>query len=567
MTFQRALAVCLLPATGLFGAKLPDRYFELLAAEIGQVQSRLAAEPATTLAKLETNRGWRHFPSAILMAAVLYAKAHRTNRHSQDPKMLETALAIGDLLAREQEQGTFGAALDRHRDGYMWVEAFRLLEPKLGEERRARWRRALIGYLTPLAGEVEKRRDFPWYAGPYLGTSPNHYSLWSSTIYLAGRVLGNKEWERLGSEVMHRFAAEEQSPDGYWGEQNRFGPTTGYDYLTVTGVALYWEHSRDQAALKALRRNTDFHKYYTYPDGVPVETHNDRNRYWSETMWGQFGFSNFADGRRYSEMLMDSYPADRVWLEMLGRLAQNALYYHEGSLEPIPQDRDNYFHQMTVPAGIRKSGSWVFALSGLMDAPTASQFRLDRQGHLSVFHRKPGLIITGANSKRQPELATFWEKVGGQLYYMPFSTRLRMDGPEDRLALAYNSFFSVLEIPRPSEREAQLRFVIHTKGKGADSSLTLQLCLKGGQPLETGAGKKIVLGEEPLELGTADIGGWIRHNGWTLHTGAAARLAWPVRPFNPYANAPETGIRNAVGALSVPLQRVSETIAFRIEVD
>jgi hypothetical protein len=290
---------------------LPDRYFELLAAAMADVQSRLAAELAAGLAKLETNRGWRHFPSAILMAAVLHAKSHPANRHYQDPKMLATALAIGDLLAAEQERKRFEAGPDRHRDAYMWVEAFRLLESKLGQQRRARWRSALVAYLTPLAANVAQKRDYPRYAIPYLGTSPNHYSLWASTIYLAGRVLGNREWEALGAHVMHRFAAEEQSPDGYWGEQSQSGPTTGYDYLTLTGVALYWEHSKDRAALDALRRNTDFHNHYTYPDGVPVETHNDRNRYWSETMWGQFGFSNFPAGRRYSEFLMASYPADR----------------------------------------------------------------------------------------------------------------------------------------------------------------------------------------------------------------------------------------------------------------
>ena len=567
MRLVRMMAAGVLLAGGLSAARLPDRYFELIGAAMADVQSRLAAEPAAGLAKLETNPGWRHFPSAILMASVLHAKSHRANRHYQDPKVLATALAIGDLLAAEQEQKRFEAALDRHRDAYMWVEAFRLLEPNLGAERRARWRSALVAYLTPLAADVAQRVDYPWYTGPYLGTSPNHYALWSSTIYLAGRVLGNKEWEALGARVMHRFAAEEQSPDGYWGEQNRSGPTTGYDYLTVTGVALYREHSQDRAALGALRRNTDFHEHYTYPDASPVETHNDRNRYWSETMWGQFGFSNFADGRRYSEFLVDSYAAEPLGLEALGRLAQNALYYHEGPTQPIPQDRESYVHQMSVPAGIRKTGPWVIALSGLMDAPSASQFRLDRQGHVSVFHKKTGLIVTGANSKSQPELATFWEKVGGQLYHMPFSTRLRMDGPEDRLALAYNSFFSVLEIPQPSEREAQLRFVIHPKGKGADSAMTLQLCLKGGRELETGAGKKIVLGEQALELGPAEIGGWIRHNGWTLRTDGAARLVWPVRPFNPYSNSPEGGIRNAVGALSTPLKRTAETIAFRIEVE
>ncbi len=251
---------------------------------------------------------------------------------------------------------------------------------------------------------------------------------------------------------------------------------------------------------------------------------------------------------------------------MLGRLAQNALYCHEGPTLPIPQDRDRYMHQMSVPVGVRKTGPWVLTLSGLMDAPSASQFRLDRQGHLSVFHTKVGLIITGANSKRQTELAAFWENVAGQIYHMPSSTRLRIEGTEG-LALAYNSFFSVLEIPRPTQRKAQLRFVIHTKGKSAESALTLQLCLKGGQRLETGAGRRIDLGEQSIELSPEEIGGWFRHNGWTLRTDGSTRLVWPVRPFNPYSNGPEDGIRNVIGALSVPLTRVSETIAFRIEVE
>jgi hypothetical protein len=34
----------------------------------------------------------------------------------------------------------------------------------------------------------------------------------------------------------------------------------------------------------------------------------------------------------------------------------------------------------------------------------------------------------------------------------------------------------------------------------------------------------------------------------------AARLVWPVYPFNPYANAPETALEWAVGALSVDLR-------------
>lgn len=347
--------------------ELPARYFRLLESGMAQVERRLAAEPDADLQRLEAKPGWRHFPSAILVAAVLYAKSHPANERQSDTKMLSLAQKIGDRLATEQENGYYATRLDHHRDTYMWLEAYRLLERELGEERRARWRQALLDNLTPLAAEVAKRQDYPWYQSPFIGTSPNHYSLWSSTLHLGGRIFGNQEWEDLGARIMHRFAAEEQTPDGYWGEHSRFGPTTGYDYLTTTGVALYWEHSQDSKALEALRRSTDFHKHYTYPDGIPVETINDRNRHWGVYMWGHFGFSHFPDGRRYAEFLTSFYSEARMDLESLGRMAQSALYFHEGPVAPIPQDQLRYAHQMSVPAGIRKSGPWVVCLSGLQE--------------------------------------------------------------------------------------------------------------------------------------------------------------------------------------------------------
>jgi len=572
MTMKHArvivLALALLFAIGAAAAELPAGYFRLLDAGIAQVEQRLAADPAQRddLASLEARPGWRHFPSAVLIAAVLYAKQHPANPRYHDAKILALAQRIGDLLAAEQERGRYATRLDHHRDTYMWVEAYRLLERELGEERRARWRRALMENLTPLAAAVAQRQDYPWYNSPYIGTSPNHYSLWSSTLYLAARVFGNAEWEKLGAKVLHRFAAEEQAPDGYWGEHSRDGPTTNYDYLTAAGVALYYEHSKDPAALAALRRSVDFHKHFTYLDGMPVETVNDRNRYGYVSMWGHFGFSHFPDGRRYAEFLVGHYPADRLALEALGRMAENALYFHEGPTAPIPQDQPRYAHQMSVPAGIRKSGPWVVCLSGLISTQAVtSRFYLDRQSHLSVFHQKLGLIINGANSKRQPELATFMEKIGEQVFHMPMSSRLQMSDERDRLALSYNRFFSVLEVPAPSDNALTLRFVITPRGKIADAQLNLQLCLKAGQELETGAGRKLVLDGARIELGPEEIGGWIRHNGWTLKTDARARLAWPVYPFNPYADAPETSLERAIGTLSVPLAPAAQQITLVLQ--
>ena len=563
MTIER---VCLLVLGASLGFAQPDtlpaRYYRLLAEGVARVDERLKAEPEATIASLESQPGWEHFPSAILAAAVLYTKAHSANSHRGEAKMLQLALKIGDLVEREQQAATQETRLD-HRDTYMWLEAYRLLDRELGDERRERWRRALLANITELAADVAKREDYPLYQTPFIGTSPNHYSLWSSTVYLAGRVFGNKDWEKLGASVMHRFAAEQQSPDGYWGEHSSAGPTTGYDYLTLTAVAEYWEHSHDRSALEALHRSTDFHEYFTYLDGTPVETVNDRNRYWDVSMWGHFAFSNFPDGRRYAQFLTERW--DRFSLEALGRIGQNALYFHEGSQAKIPQDREHSARQMSVPAGIRKTGPWVICLSGIIatQAP-GNQFYLDRQSNLSVFHQKCGLVITGANSKRQPELASIVEEAGGQICHMPMSSRLEMTDREDRLSLAYNTFFLVLGVPPPSDNRASFAFAVTPGSHMANSRLTLQLVLHAGEILETENGPSIRLDEKQHEL---DVGGWIRHHGWTLKLNGPARLRWPVRPYDPYSNAPEPDIEHAVGALTTELDGKPQLLPFVIDVE
>jgi hypothetical protein len=399
---------------------LPGQYFRLLEAGIDQVAQRLATESSPELKMLEAGaHSHQLFPHTILVAAVLYARKDPANLRYRNPGMLALALKIGDLLAGEHERGTYQERLNSDRDTYMWLEAYRLLEPELGAERRVRWRRSLEGNVAVLAADTSARMNFPGYQSPFIGTSPNHLSLWASTVYFGGHVFSNREWLRIGAHAMHRFATEEQFSDGYWGEHERSLPTPGYDYTTYTGVALYYEQSHDPAALEALRRGLDFHKYFTYPDGTPVEVIDDRNRFTIVTGWsprsssapsddvapsggndesaskGQSGFSNFRDGRRYAEFLTNFFRAGEVGYEDLGRLAQDALYYHRGPNAPIPQDLPDYTRQLSVPAAIRKTGPWIVCLSGLISTRAVNnQFYLDRQANLSVFHDSIGLILT-----------------------------------------------------------------------------------------------------------------------------------------------------------------------------
>lgn len=536
------------------GAALPGRYFPLLEAGAAKAEARLNEKQAGGLAEIESGQSWRHFPYAILAPAVLYAKKHPANPHAGSAKYRDLAIRIGDFLSSESEKGKYEPRGDSDWDDYMWLEAYRLLGDSLGDERRARWRREISKNIALLVEDARDRLDFPWYNSPYIGTSPNHYALWAANLYLGGRLFGNREWEELGARILRRYALTEQTADGYWGEHSRNGPTIGYNHLTVSALAVYYEHSGDRDVLPALRRATDLHRHFTFLDGSSVDVINDRNRRWGPSAWSQFAFTHFPEGRGFAEFLSRFFDAETLTVDAAGRLAQDALYYHEGPAEPAPQDLASYVRRMEVPASVRKSGPWQVALSGLIDTQAInSRFYLDRQGHISVFHQDKGLIITGANSKRQPELATFTETSAGQLVHMPLSSRLQMGDREDRLSLAYNTFFSDIYVA--ADRALSLRFVISGRGTpGPDTRLNLQLGLKSGEVLETGSGKRVTLGPERIELSPADLSGRISHHGWSLEVPETATLVWPVYPHNPYSDSPETNIAYAVGRLSVPLE-------------
>ena len=554
---SRRLAVLVLAVSiTVPAAELPARYFSLLEAGARKVNDRLRADSAIDLARLEAMEGWKHFGYSILAPAVLYTRQHTANPRYRDRDMLALAIRIGDLLASENERGKFQDRLDSDWDTYTWLEAYRLIQNELDASRRERWKRAILSNVEPLEADAAERLDFPWYQSPYIGTSPNHYAQWAQLLYLAGELFDRPNWKELGGRILRRFAAVEQSPDGFWGEHTRLGPTIGYNHLTLSAVAFYYEHSKDPVALEALRRALTFHENFTYPDGTPVETMNNRNRYWNVSAWSQFAFTHFSDGRRYAEFLSQFFKPDNLTMDQLGRLAQDALYYHEGPTAPIPQDASRYAWQMSIPGAIRKTGPWTVSLSGIIETQAISnQFYLDRQANLSIFHSQLGLIVSGANSKRQSELASFREKLAsGETVSMPVSSRLQMNENGDRLSLAFNTFFADLFVAPSSEQELNFRMVIAGKGSPpAEAFATIQLVLHPGESLQT-AHRTLKLSAEPLSLEPDEIGGWIRHHGWKLYVDPAARLVWPIYPYNPYQNAPEKTLDHAVASLSVPLK-------------
>src|SRR5262245_34117129 len=124
--------------------ELPQRYFQLLETGVARIEKQLATDAEATLASLESQPGWSHFPNAILMPAVLYAKEHPANKQYGNTHMLQLAQRIGDLLVTEYDKGNYTTRGDNDWDTYMWLEAYRLLENKLVEEQRMRWKQILL---------------------------------------------------------------------------------------------------------------------------------------------------------------------------------------------------------------------------------------------------------------------------------------------------------------------------------------------------------------------------------------------------------------------------------------
>lgn len=84
---------------------MPALYFRLLEAGTARIKEKMDAEPNATIVSLEGGASHGHFPHAVLLPAVLYAKQHPANKHYRDKSMLLLAQRIGDFLVSEYDKG------------------------------------------------------------------------------------------------------------------------------------------------------------------------------------------------------------------------------------------------------------------------------------------------------------------------------------------------------------------------------------------------------------------------------------------------------------------------------
>ncbi len=569
--------------------RLPDLYYEVLVRAVeqeapfqapdGRFRQRLP-EPG------DDELTWRVTGMQFIYApALLYVRKHPANSLYGAPNTLEMALRAGDYLAAciaengeviPRINGKLTDPLDSHRVLYCWTEVFELLREHLDQDRLKSWGAALKRAGEDLVRDLEPRLGRPKHTSPFLGYSPNHFGLRASTIWRMGMVLGVREWVSLTTGPIQRFTRMIR-PGGYWEEHD--GPTMNYDYLNTSVAALNWDYTLDPVAWVAIKANTDFHSHWCTPDGVDIHTIDQRNRnhFRPGVSFGLFSFTHFPEGRRWARFKLlaalgdDREPLGSLGLSSLGRIAQNLHYYEDGPEAPIPQEAENYRHELDRPAVVQKRGPWVYSISALISPERPlSQFYLDRTGPISLWHEKTRHIIGGGNSKGQPQLATFSVKRGDSGWsHLPLDMLLESSEGTDTLCVAHEGFSLRLKISVQDQTSAVLIVSSErTYDRDEDTAfLNLPLVVRTGETIMTGRGERLTLSSEKIMLDTDAAGHKVAYKQWQVSLPDQAHFEWPVYTYSPYGSARfPKDLGNALAVLSVELSKMKESKEIRFTV-
>lgn len=523
---------------------------------------------------------------AIYPVAYLYKTSHPLNPYSGQKRLLDSAIACGDLLSGYESETVWPLG---NWTLYAWIEAFDLIKDSLGVERKAAWTERIKYWVGHYLGYVQLSRGKRNYTAVELGVSPNHYSLYVITVFRAGQVFGHPEWVKLVREE-YKNLLRTQHPDGYWAEHH--GPVNSYNRVTTHGVGLYYALTGDPEALEALRRAKDFNLRFTYPDGSAVSVIDERNRYSPgiKASWGLLGHSHFPDGRRYNR-LMTLKLMERMGLAQDGSgkvrassgrkpsfldltwILDNLKYSAAGDESPAPQEIDSYEARLISGAYLLRRGSWIVCLSGIVSPPwEGNRFFLDRYTYLEVWHEKLGVVIGGGNTKRQPQIAgLLMEPSHSALDFRPRESRITCQADTLVLELGFDKFRARKKVAIIDDRTVKITvdFTETTQPILWPNryECNLQLQLKAGEQISTAAGQNLALSNEKRHYLEEQIGSGIETAQWSFEVPQGkTSLRFPFLPFSNYNIDGIGSPATAVGILSSYTTNPDESFEYTLRI-
>lgn len=490
--------------------------------------------------------------------AVAYATKHADNPYYKSPELLEVITKAGDALIEDADDR--GMWVFRKKDGSTWgdiwmpwtysrwIRTFALVQDDMPPDRRKAWQDALtLGYSGISRSALGGVHNIP-----------THHAM---GLYIAGKTLQRPEWCRQAADFMMKVVAA-QSEGGYWSEG--VGPVVAYDFVYVDAVGTYYAVSGDDRVLPALKKAARFHRYFTYPDGTNVETVDQRNPYHDTLALGNVGFTFTPIGRTW---LANQWARQRGILDA-DLMASLILYGEEGPVADAASEDTFLLNEGDADrAAVIRQGPWFVCLSAYTAPIVKSRWTQDRQNFVSIYHDQAGLILGGGNTKLQPGWSNF--TVGdtsllrhtrgdenpdfipkGSLVHVPSSAKL-LAAPVPGLELTYGPETCRIQVRILDDRKLEYQLESTAKsGKPVAAHLTLLPRLN--TPLETAAGTKTVLGEDPLELTPKQLGGSVTHAGCRMYLPPAATLHWPVLPHNPYRKDGRAGVDEGRIEIRIP---------------
>ncbi len=518
----------------------------------------------------------------IYPLAYLSTLREAKNRYAGDQKLLDAALKGGDALCDAQyedgtveflkEDGSHWGRVYLHKTLTAWMETYELLRVRLDADRRARWERGIQKMVEGVDQQILGKRNKLLYSGllrdedviwGWGNFEVNELSTWDGlNVYRAGQIFNRSDWQQNGQRMIHA-ALESLDPSGFWPEFG--GPSTSCNLSYLEAIGLYYEYSGDLAVVPYLERAVDFQMKYLYPDGSLIETLDGRFRYEPDVPpIAHFALSQFTPGRRLAKFLVTQMIKRGIALPLSSSLLRNYRYYHDGLDEKLPLEKKKYVVASGNKALARRQPPWFYCLSGFTAPPTKNRWGMDRQNFVSVWHDQVGLILTGGNSKGQPEWSNFVFSRGGRPAYIPTAGEVREKNPKDAVLLSYDDRKAVLSISAKSKTELEVQAELQDASASAYGQLVLYL--KAGNTLKSMAGGVFSLSEKPIEILAEDSGGWIEYEGWRITLPPGSKLIFPSGPFDPFNRQAKGSLSEARGLLSYRLNASTSNVSFTITV-
>lgn len=515
--------------------------------------------------------------NVIMGLAAAWATPDKDNPYYHSPEVLRAIVAGGDALIAAQDKA--GRWVFRKKDNSTWGDAFKpwtysrwirtyqLVRSAMAPNDRKRWDKALLlGYNGIARGCLDKIHNIP-----------THHAM---GLYFAGKVFGREEWCTTASAFLRQVAAT-QNPVGFWSEHS--GPVVGYNAVYMDALGTYYGVSHDPAILPSLERAAKFHVNFTYPDGSPIETIDERQVYHPGVSMPNVGFTATPLGRGYlREQLARMQKAGRA--VPTDAIASLLLYGQEGPADPVmPTDEKQHtFVTSDGNAGVVRNAPWCWCLSAYTSPQSSSRWIQDRQDFASLFHDRTGLLIGGGNTKLQPlwsnftfgDISLLKHKAGDTdpsfiapagLIHIPSEAHLSPDA--SAISFLYGDTSCSLAVRPESDDVADITMSVADVKETTPVEGHLTFMPTQGRKWQTPSGLSGTIAEgTSFTLTSEQCKGAFIHAGWRVKMPKGSTLTWPVCSHDPYKKDGSSTLEKDRIVLTLPFNKGRLTQVVKVSV-